>query len=239
MDIKGNVDRFLGARRPGERYSSFDYRFNYFQRFREAGTISTLATEQNLEMSCLHLGFYLASWGMLRGSTRLLWKSARFLAPLVKWIASTDESQWAIDADRYTPANVEILLDTKRRIVRVLGSNENPSDTLVTKIMLGVFGSVPAFDENVRMGCRRHGVRAATLCRQSLRQLGTFYEVHAQEIDNSRVRTLEFASGRPTSRLYTRAKVIDMFFFEEGLHTRTGGASHSRASGPRPRTTQA
>lgn len=36
-----------------------------------------------MEVSCLHLGFYLASWGMLRGSSDLLQRSARHLVPLM------------------------------------------------------------------------------------------------------------------------------------------------------------
>ncbi|MBP7797357.1 MAG: hypothetical protein KA072_01885 [Thermoanaerobaculaceae bacterium] len=224
MDIKGSINSFLGARKPAERYASFDYCFNHFQRFREAGRISAIASKHNLETSCLHLAFYLASWGMLRGSTRLLQKSVRFLDPLVRWIASTDKPQWDIDANRYTPENITVLLEMKRQIVKALGEDARPSDTLVTKIMLGVFGCVPALDENVRKGCRKNGLRVATLCRLSLQRVGAFYDDHAHEIDKSRVPTLDFASGRPTSRLYTRAKMIDMFFFEEGLGTRAAEA---------------
>jgi len=35
-------------------------------------------------------------------------------------------------------------------------------------------------------------------------------------IDGNRIATLDFDTGRPTSRLYSRAKVIDMTFFVEG-----------------------
>lgn len=224
MDIRGSIDRFLNARHPTERYASFDYCFNHFQRFRETGRISAIASKHNLETSCLHLAFYLASWGMLRGSTRLLQKSVRFLDPLVRWIASTEKAQWDIDANQYTPENIAVLLDMKSQIMKALGEDARPSDTLVTKIMLGVFGCVPALDENVRKGCRRNGLRVASLCRRSLQRIGSFYDDHAHEIDRSRVPTLDFASGRRTSRLYTRAKMIDMFFFEEGLGTRAAEA---------------
>ena len=45
------------------------------------------AASSNMQLSCLQLGFYLASWGMLRGSTDLLKRSVKHLAPLVEAIA--------------------------------------------------------------------------------------------------------------------------------------------------------
>lgn len=73
MNLEVNIKRYLDGvsesdgRRPDARYASFDYCFNYFQSFREARNIAALASSANLQLSCLHLGFYLASWGMLRG----------------------------------------------------------------------------------------------------------------------------------------------------------------------------
>lgn len=43
------------------RYTSFDYCYNYFH--------PTNNSKQDIEKSCLVLGFYLASWGMFRGSS--------------------------------------------------------------------------------------------------------------------------------------------------------------------------
>jgi hypothetical protein len=50
--------------------------------------ISELATPANLQISCLQLGFFLASWGMYRGSTDVFQKSVRYLAPVVRVIAA-------------------------------------------------------------------------------------------------------------------------------------------------------
>ena len=83
MNLDENIAKYLdgatgsGGRKPDARYASFDYCFNYFQAFREAGNVGAIAEPENRELSCLHLGFYLASWGMLRGSAELLQKSAR------------------------------------------------------------------------------------------------------------------------------------------------------------------
>ena len=91
--------------------------------------------------------------------------------------------------------------------------NVSVSDTLVTKTMLGVFGCIPAFDRYFRIG-----FRCETLCKSALLRIGEFYEDHRSEIDAQTVFTLDFASGRGTRRRYSRAKLIDMVFFQEGLH---------------------
>ena len=215
MTLEENITKYLdGApgsdgRAPDARYASFDYCFNYFQSFREARNIGALVEPENIQLSCLHLGFYLASWGMLRGSAELLQKSARHLIPVIELIAGADTALWEIDAHCYTEPNIRQLLDTGR-IFRQ--AQPGMSDILVTKIMLGVFGNVPAFDTNFKKG-----FHVATFGPKALRKISAFYEEPGTVIDRHRTLTLDFVSGEPTSRKYTRAKVIDMAFFIEGM----------------------
>ena len=215
MNLDESITKYLdGAvgsdgRKPDARYSSFDYCFNYFQSFREAGNVGALAEPENIELSCLHLGFYLASWGMLRGSAELLQKSARHLIPVVELIAGADTTLWEIDAHCYTEPNIRRLLESGRTFRQ---AHPGMSDILVTKIMLGVFGNVPAFDTNFRKG-----FKVATFGPKALRKISSFYEENYLVIDRYRTSTLDFVSGQPTSRKYTRAKVIDMAFFIEGM----------------------
>jgi len=197
------------GRQPDERYASFDYCFNYFQSFREAGKTTLLAGSDNIQASCLQLGFYLASWGLLRGSSHLLQKSVRYLTPVVELIAETDADFWEIDAHDYEGSNIERLLDQASKIRLTM---QRATDTLVTKIMLGVFGCVPAFDTYFTGG---FGV--STFGAKALNKVADFYQDHAELIDACRVPTIDFVTGEPTSRLYTRAKVIDMAFFVRGM----------------------
>ena len=140
MDLDANLRAYLDGgtssdgRKPNERYASFDYCFNYFQSFRESGNISALASPSNVEASCLQLGFYLASWGMLRGSAELLQKSARHLIPVIEVVAGTDRSLWELDAHCYTESNIERICELAGRIRR---GHARMSDILLTKIMLG------------------------------------------------------------------------------------------------------
>jgi hypothetical protein len=211
LNLEANLKSFLEGRKPNERDASFDYCFNYFQSFRESEKICALASSSNIEVSCLQLGFYLASWGMFRGNTKLLQKSARYLIPVIEAIARADVSLWGIDADCYTESNIERLCELAGTIRQ---TDTDMSDILLTKIMLGVFGSIPAFDTNFSRGCKLAGM-CGTFGRKALRQIGTFYQANAAVIDAYRVPTLEFVSGKDTERRYTRAKEIDMALFTE------------------------
>lgn len=209
VDIEANVRTYLEDRRPTDRYASFDYCFNYFQARREEGRIADLADGVELQVACLQLGFYLASWGMYRGSTILLQRSLAHLAPVIDVIARAPVDAWDIDADGYTRDACKSLLEVGAQIRAAFP--EGATDTLVTKIMLGVFGSVPAFDTNFKTG---FGVYA--FGENALMRVGRFYRESAEAIERHRVPTLDFDTGVASNRRYTRAKVIDMIFFVEG-----------------------
>jgi hypothetical protein len=215
LNFDDNISRYLNGdggsdgRRPDARYASFDYCFNYFQSFRETENIDALVEPENIQLSCLHLGFYLASWGMLRGSAELLQKSSRHLIPVIKLIAGADPTLWEIDVHCYTEPNIQKIIETGRKFRQVY---PGMSDILVTKIMLGIFGNVPAFDNNFKKG-----FKVSTFGPKALRKIGDFYKENKKVIDMHRTHTLDFLSGESTSRKYTRAKIIDMAFFIEGM----------------------
>jgi hypothetical protein len=209
MDIEANLSAYLAARSRTDRYASFDYCFNYFQSHAERDRVAELAEGTNLEISCLQLGFYLASWGMYRGSTLRLQRSLVYLAPAVNVIATSPREVWSADADDYSDDVCSLILDVAHRIQTAFP--EGASATLVTKAMLGVFGCVPAFDAYFKRG---FGVWKFN--RSALGRIAHFYEDNADVIERHRVPTLDFATESDTERRYSRAKVIDMIFFVEG-----------------------
>jgi len=152
VDIEANIEKYLSKHLPTDRYTSFDYCFNHFQSHREQGRIPALAAGSGMQLSCLHLGFYLASWGMYRGSAALLQRSLRQLAPVVEIIADAPQGVWEADADDYSDRVCVELLELAGRLRREFP--KRPTDTLITKTMLGVFGCVPAFDQYVVKGSR-------------------------------------------------------------------------------------
>lgn len=217
MDIKESIDLFVNGRgknkgkKPDERYSSFDYCYNYFYSFYAEDKIPELATDENLQMSCLQLGFYLASWGMMRGSSFLLEKSLRHFKNLIIAISKMDSKLWEIDVNNYNDKNIKLLLNCKDNIVKALSKKNNPSDTLVTKIMLGVFASVPAFDQYFGKSMHMY-----TFNERSLRKIKKFYEENKSTIDSFEIKTFDFITSEYTDIFYSKAKLIDMCGFMDG-----------------------
>ena len=209
MDFEANVQEYLRDRAPNDRYASFDYCFNYFQAHRDAATLAQMESPDLLQASCLQLGFYLASWGMYRGSTVLLTRSLRHLAPVIHAIVDAPASIWDVDADDYSPVRAKLVIDVAEQVRHSV--TEGMTDTLVTKIMLGVFGCIPAWDTNFR-----RGFRVSTFSVGAMERVGDFYRRNSALVDRYRVPTLDFQTGADTSRQYPRAKVIDMGFFIEG-----------------------
>jgi len=209
VDIEANLNAYLGAREPTGRYTSFDYCHNYFRAHHDDGRVANLTDPDAIQLSCLHLGFYLASWGMLRGSSVLLQRSVKHFAPVIEVIAQSPPDIWSIDANDYGDKACSVLFDVGRRVRAAFP--EGASDILVTKIMLGVYGCVPAFDTYFKKG---FGV--STFGRKALDRVTRFYADNADVIEQHRVPTIDFATGEPTERCYSRAKVIDMIFFVEG-----------------------
>lgn len=222
MDIEANIKLFMGDRTPEQRYASFDYCFNYFQSFRESGVIADIAAPVNMLHSCLQLGFYLASWGMFRASSDLPDRSLKQFEPIVRLIASTPNDIWALDAHSYSEPVCRKLISTANDIREALRHprGDLPTETLATKVMLGVFGNVPAFDSRVIAGLRKTPGLTGQFGVRALRAISRFYREHHEVIDRHREHTLDFATGQPTQRRYTRAKVIDQIFFIEGRSTR-------------------
>lgn len=214
MNIEKSIELYIegrgknNGRKPNERYASFDYCYNYFYTFYKENQISEIASDENIQMSCLHLGFYLASWGMMRGSTLLIEKSVRYLKELVIAISKMDPIFWEIDVDKYDDKNIQLLLDCKEIINKALVGEKDPTDTLITKIMLGFFASVPAFDQYVSKS-----LGVSKLNKNSLEKIGRFYDQNKEIIDNYDIHTYDFLTGEETDIIYTKAKIIDMCGF--------------------------
>ena len=216
-DIKKSLDRFLEGqgknkgRKADERYASFDFCYNHFYSFYKEKRLSELADGKNLQTSCLQIGFYLASWGMMRGSSFLLEKSVRNYKSLIVAISKMNPKLWEIDVENYNEENISFLLNCKQQIVSALGKKNKPSDTLITKIMLGVFANVPAFDQYFRKSFGVHSFN-----KKSLLKIKNFYEENNEVFNLFKIHTFDFLTAEETNIVYTKAKLIDMSGFMDG-----------------------
>jgi hypothetical protein len=216
-DIKDVVKAFQKNNYPTDRYASFDYCYSYFRR------TSTEGLKEDMEKSCLVIGFYLASWGMFRGSSFLLTKSAKHFEALIEYIASLKREIWNIDVDNYNEENINKICEVYNGIRDNIIVNRNSHLILVTKIMLGVFGFVPAFDNYFGKTFRSIFTGACgfrSLNSKSLNCIHQFYKDNRDEIDELTAETFvtDFSNGQKTDIHYTKGKIIDMYGFTKGLN---------------------
>ena len=214
-NLEKHIEEFKNKTDVTDRYTSFDYCYNYFKNTKDL-TI-------DIEKSCLVLGFYLASWGMFRGSSFLIQKSVKHFQKLIEYYSTLEKDIWCIDVDNYSRENnykiVEIYNETKEKIIFYSNSHM----TLTTKILLGVFGFIPAYDKYF---CKSFNEIFKNRCGfsvmniKSLNCLKEFYDANKTIIDNlaNNTYTTDFITGQKTNITYPKAKIIDMFGFTNGLN---------------------
>jgi len=214
INVRANIERIIAPFHVAEHSTvSFDYCFNYFQSFADNHRQRDLASAKHKHMSCLQIGWFLANWGMLRGKSFLRTYSITHFEPLIDYIANCDERLWHIDVDSYTDENIRRVVESKKKIQHILGidGKHNVTDTLATKIMLAVFGSIPAFDRYFQQGFKMNGCTEKHL--QTLHQL---YLLHRSAFESAKVFTFDITTKKLSTRPYPKARLMDIVGFVEG-----------------------
>ncbi|KAF0133204.1 MAG: hypothetical protein FD145_1405 [Candidatus Saganbacteria bacterium] len=150
------------------RFSQWDYCYNFFKNNREV--LQAKPTKELKYQACLQLAFYLASWGMFRGSTGLLWKSSNTFEPIVQILCKDKYDGLIYQSGKNPLLNpskyckcLEALYEELSKCIRSIkyfkpGKNTqkiSPTPTLITKIILGTLGAAPAFDNYFSKGLRK------------------------------------------------------------------------------------
>ena len=217
-DISAIVDSFNADRNHlNHRYASFDYCYSYFH------PKNRHLHSRDKDRAALELGFYLASWGMFRGSSFLLTKSYKHFIPLVDYILNSDscpEALWEIDCHRYNDENIEHLVSCYHKIKELLIHDNNSHLTLVTKVMLGVFANTPAYDRffiNTFCAMFRGKSSFTSFNKKSLQCISDFYSDNSDVIDHIHKKNNVLKPQPSYRRLkYSRAKIVDIYGFTKG-----------------------
>ena len=178
----------------------------------------------------LHLAFYLASWGMYRGSSFLLQKDYKVLVPVVEevlkseydclfGVACTDvriSDVW----EQYTKLydKIAAYFDPIREKVAGREVPTPVSPVLITKILMGTLGCVPAYDRFFQDGVATYKVTTQEYSRNSLLKLVGFYEEHNDRLEEAR------RGMRVGDLTYPQMKLLDMGFWQIGFERDAGDA---------------
>ena len=171
----------------------------------------------------LHLAFYLASWGMYRGSSFLLQKDYKVLVPIVEKVLKPEyDCLFGLACADVRNDDVQTqLTNVYNDIANDFGPVRNQvagrevpspvSPVLITKILMGTLGCVPAYDRFFGIGAKYLGLEKDTYQEKSLRELVDFYEAHNDRLEEAR-------RGMQTDDLtYPQMKLLDMGFWQIGF----------------------
>jgi hypothetical protein len=220
-EIKAQVLAFYDrlASDSHHRYRSWEHCFAHFRQH------SAFTTPTHIDTASLHLAFYLASWGMYRGSSALLWKDYRVHKPAVATLLDPAYSSlWGLHPrkeaeDGRVVALVVSLSDAlratyHRSITEVDGAPRDfqPSDTLITKLLLGTIGCTPACDRYFILGFRHAGLSCSRFNKSFLATVLRFYRDHEAEFQRTRDAIIKRGGIS-----YPPMKLVDMYFWKLGV----------------------
>lgn len=175
--------------------------------------------EQIIDYLSLHLAFYLASWGMYRGSSFLIQKDYKVHIPVVRIIQEQKYNPLhSISAeDLCKEENLSLLNDIAVRIRGCYakekpsadGISNNATDTLVTKILLSTLGCVPAFDRYYVNSVKKNHISTGIFNKDSVHSVAKFYCNNLNVFENLRHELSKCGIEYPPMKL------MDMCFWQD------------------------
>jgi hypothetical protein len=215
VSLSGAIQAYYGdAASEHHRYRSWEYCYGYFRQARPQGLAA------GRDHAALQLAFYLASWGMYRGSSFLLQHAYTVHRGVIDLIAEerfdalweTDIGSSAADV-RFLPEVRDLIAEIRtayRPFAPATGSTQ-PTDTLITKVVLGTFGCLPACDRYFIDGFKSEGFEYSSLNDKFVGRILRYCQNHLPELQEEQA-GIEQRSGIR----YPLMKLVDMYFWQIG-----------------------
>jgi hypothetical protein len=201
---------------PNGRFRSWEHCYKQFHDARNN-------PNADIDYLSLHLAFYLASWGMYRGSSFLLQKDYRIHIIVIKEILKEKyDPLFGIECVELRKKKNQELIDELNTFmgnyyndVRLSVKETEPqnklSDTLITKILMGTLGCVPAYDRYFIAGVKNQNVTTRNYNINSVLKLVDFYEKNKDELERARKNLSVY------NLPYPQMKMLDMGFWQIGF----------------------
>lgn len=201
---------------PNGRYRSWEYCYKAFHDVREVDNVDVYYLS-------LQLAFYLANWGKYRGSSFLLQKDYKIHIPIIEELLKSEYNPlFRIQCvEFHKESNQELLIkiskwmetyyESFRRTVKETYVKNKVSSTLITKVLMGTFGCISAYDRYFIYGIKNQKVFKGNYNISSLLKLVNFYDENFPKLEQARSK-IEVC-GLP----YPQMKILDMGFLQIGF----------------------
>jgi len=148
----------------------------------------------------LHIGFYLASWGMFRGSSKLLTSGIKIFEDLSDLLLDKKGDGVIVQYE-----SIKKFLDNKEI---------SSTQTLITKIMLGVYSNIPAIDKFFNKTAKKYciGINSYDDEKKVIEKINKIFQT---KIEND-ITIENFIQKLPNENNLTKEKILDAIFFEIG-----------------------
>ena len=160
----------------------------------------------------LHLGFYLASWGMYRGSAAIANKDYTIHIGAVQIV----KQFYALRCDENNEVdakNIPELLKLCKYMTKGEMIQRKPTDTLISKIIIGTLGCSPAFDRYFNEGVKNEGFSFTKISKKSFEELFLFKEKYESDLLKLQKQLLIMDGYH-----YPILKIIDKYYWHEGFY---------------------
>ncbi|MCI8793323.1 MAG: hypothetical protein HFG38_11090 [Eubacterium sp.] len=177
----------------------------------------------DLDYLSLQLAFYLASWGMYRGSSFLLQKDYKVHVPVVEELLKVHYNElFGLECIELRKNDVQKKLtelnwfmtayyNKIRKSVKETEVKNKLSATLITKILMGSLGCVPAYDRYFIDGVKGQKVTTGIYNIKSILKLVDFYDTNHVRLEETRKRLKVYDLP------YPQMKLLDMGFWQIGF----------------------
>jgi hypothetical protein len=212
---------------------SWDRCYRFFQKYHGS---NQKQRETPKEMVCLHLGFYLASWGMFRGSGSLMHKDYTIYEQVVNLIFQHEyEALWkpeffrdlltSNNRIRHDSQEISLIFKLKKQIEDYINSltviknrledveNAHATDTIISKILMGTIGCTPAYDTYFRKG-----LSACKICRCGSLTGTSFAKLLNICRENRIWSKLQKRPVEYYGVVYPVMRMVDLYFWTKGFN---------------------
>lgn len=176
----------------------------------------------SVDVLALHLSGYLASWGMYRGSSDLL-REYRYLVHkdiIEQLYSSKNLPLFNVDQDNFKQ-NIPLIESVYSNIENFYNSlicnnkQFKASETLITRILLGVYGCVPAYDRFMCYGLKYYGIQKSG--KNKFQVLCDWINQNPDFLSD----IIKFKKSNFNH--YPFMKIVDMYFWELGYTLKKEG----------------
>ena len=221
LNLRDKIRGYHGDVGEHDRSRSWEHCYRYFHK----KTPEAIAEDR--DHAALQLGFYLASWGMYRGSGFLLQYDYTINLGVVNRLFTPEFSElWGRGQEFGGGDNDEALVPTIVEVCKAVREAYScfgqASDILVTKVILGTLGCLPAFDTYFEKGFKHERYKYSQLDAKVIEQLLRFCGDNLNDLREEQARIESKFQLR-----YPLMKLVDMCFHQIGfeLDTKRGAGS--------------